>query len=226
MFLQSYPAKGTALISLTRGEERMIEWIAVFIEHAEYLGIFLLMVLENIFPPIPSEIILPLSSFSISRGELDPVFVLTAATLGSVAGAIFWYMIGKWVGEDKLFYFIERYGRWLAISAKDFHKTSRFFQKHCGKAVFLGRMIPAFRTLISIPAGLVNMSFGKFLFYSTLGTVLWSGALIYAGYALEEGYQKISEYVGIATNIIFAGIIFLYFYKLWTFEKPERQKEK
>lgn len=202
----------------------MIEWITGLIERFEYLGIFLLMLLENIFPPIPSEIILPLSGFSVSRGQLDPALVLLAASLGSLAGAIFWYWVGKWFSEDKLARFIEHHGRWLAISPNDYRKTFNFFHKHSGKAVFLGRMIPAFRTLISIPAGLVNMPFGRFLFFSTLGTVLWSGLLIYAGYALEDKYQTVASYVSTATNIIFAGIIVLYFYKLWKFKKPETEQ--
>jgi membrane protein DedA with SNARE-associated domain len=192
----------------------MIDWITSLIEQYEYFGIFLLILIENIFPPIPSEIILPLSGFAVSQGKLDPLLVLLSATLGSLAGAVFWYLIGKWIGQQRLERFIHRHGRWLAISTKDYEKTTRFFEKHCGKAVFVGRMIPAFRTLISIPAGLVKMPWGKFLLYSSAGTLLWSGLLIYAGYALEDEYQQISNYIDVATNLIIGGIVVLYFYRL------------
>ncbi len=197
----------------------MLDWILKFIEKFEYLGIFLLMLLENIFPPIPSELILPISGLSVANGELDPIFVLISASLGSICGALFWYFIGKWIGKSRLENFFEKYGHWLAITKKDFSKTYNYFEKNSGKAVFIGRMIPAFRTLISIPAGIVNMQLGRFLMFTTLGTLIWSGLLIYAGYALKDQYMEVSGYVGAATNVIFVFLVIVYIYKVFRFRK-------
>lgn len=203
----------------------MIEWITSFIEEMRYIGVFLLMLLENIFPPIPSEFILPLCGLSIARGELDPVLLLLSGSSGSLAGAVFWYILARKINENKLEHFIKHHGPWLAITWEEYQNTLHFFEKHSNKAVFLARMVPTFRTLISVPAGLVKMPIGRFLAFTTLGTLIWSATLMYAGYTLKDEYEQISKYIGYIGNIIFAGIIILYLYKL-IFSKKQKSKEK
>lgn len=111
------------------------------------------MFLENVFPPIPSEVIMPAAGFAAGQGRLSLIGVIVAGTVGSVAGALFWYYVGKWIGADRLRRWAGRHGRWLTLAPKDIDRVDRWFDQHSGKAVFLGRLVPALRTLISVPAG-------------------------------------------------------------------------
>lgn len=176
----------------------------------------MLMLIENIFPPIPSEIILPLSGFMSAQGELNPFALLASSTAGAVAGALFWYYIGFKMGEQRVGRWIEKHSRWLALSTSDYHKIERFFDRHSGRSVFFGRMIPTFRSLISLPAGIFAMGMTRFLIYTTLGSMIWNSFLIYAGYALGDEYSRIAGPIGWVANIIVAGIVILYLYRLIT----------
>jgi len=167
----------------------LFQWIVNTVSQSGYGGIILLMFLENIFPPIPSELIMPLAGFAAARGDLNMAGVIAAGTIGS----ILWYYAGRWVGSERLKRLAARHGRWLTVSPADIATAETWFNRHCGKTVLIGRLIPAIRTLISVPAGIARMSLGRFLLFSAIGTVLWSGLLAAAGYVLESEYTRVAD---------------------------------
>ena len=179
-----------------------------------YLGVFALMLLENIFPPIPSELIMPLAGFVAARGDLNFIAVILVGTAGSVVGALPWYYAGAKLGQARMKRFAERWGHWLTLSPEDVDKASEWFDRHGKGAVFFGRLIPAVRTLISVPAGIAGMSMTKFLIYSTLGSLIWTALLALAGYLLESQYEKVSEYMNpISTGVVVLMVLY-YLYRL------------
>lgn len=185
----------------------MLEWITNTMDSLGYLGIGLLMFLENLFPPIPSELIMPLAGLTVAQGKLQFAPVVVAGVVGTVLGALPWYYAGKILGEQRLKRLADRYGKWLTISSKDITEAKRWFDKHGGKAVFFCRIVPGVRTLISLPAGISNMHLVPFLLYSTLGTLLWVGLLTYAGYALGENYALVEEYLAPVSKIVLIALI-------------------
>lgn len=180
----------------------MTDWIQNLMDSMGYLGILLLMVLENIFPPIPSELIMPSAGFAAARGDMSLGMVVLMGTLGSVLGTLPLYYIGKAFGEDKLIAWADKHGKWLTLSGKDIKKADDWFDRHGSKAVLFGRMVPGIRSLLSLPAGMSEMPLPKFLIYSAIGSALWSAALAYAGYALGENYDRVEQYVGPASKVI------------------------
>lgn len=180
----------------------MTDWIQNLMDSMGYLGILLLMVLENIFPPIPSELIMPSAGFAAARGDMSLGMVVLMGTLGSVLGTLPLYYIGKAFGEDKLVAWADKHGKWLTLSGKDIKKADDWFDRHGSKAVLFGRMVPGIRSLLSLPAGMSEMPLPKFLIYSAIGSALWSAALAYAGYALGENYDRVEQYVGPASKVI------------------------
>ena len=163
------------------------QWVAQW----GYLGIFAAMVLENVVPPIPSEVIMPLAGFYVGQGQLNFVGVVLAGLLGTVVGALPWYGLGRLVNERRLGGWIERHGRWLGVPATDLEQSRGWFQRHGAAVVFWGRLIPAIRTLISVPAGIELMPFGPFLFWTTAGSLVWNLALTSAGWLLGSQWQRV-----------------------------------
>lgn len=194
----------------------MFGFIERIIGSAGYPGIALLMLLENVLPPLPSELIMPMAGFVAASGQLNLVGVIIAGTLGSVVGALPWYYLGKVLGRERLKQWAGRHGRWLTLAPADVDKANDWFEKHCGKAVFFGRLVPAVRTLISVPAGLFGMSLRRFLTYTTLGSALWTTALAYAGFSLRDNYEQVAHWLNPATNVIVAGIVLVYLYRVVT----------
>jgi membrane protein DedA with SNARE-associated domain len=198
-------------------------WIAQLIERTGYLGVALLMFLENVFPPIPSELIMPMAGFTAARGDLRFIGIVIAGTAGSVAGALLWYYVGKLVTTRRIKAWAQKHGRWLTLKPDDVDKASAWFEKHGGKAVLIGRLVPTVRTLISVPAGIFGMGVRKFLALTLLGSGLWSTALTAAGYLLEDRYEQVGRYLNpVATGII-AIIVLVYFYRLVTWRKGARR---
>lgn len=195
----------------------MFDWIVRMVEQTGYLGVALLMFAENLFPPIPSELILPLAGFTAARGDMSLPLVVAAGTAGALAGALFWYVIGRWVGSDRLKHWAEHHGRWLTIAPDEVDRASAHFREHGGRAVLIGRMIPAVRTLISIPAGVTGMALTPFLLYTALGTVIWTTFLATAGYLLEDRYQQVAGWLNPVSNIVAVGIALWYAYRVATF---------
>lgn len=194
----------------------MLERLIELLEQAGYPGIAALMFLENLFPPIPSEVIMPSAGFSAGRGELSLPGVIVAGTAGSVAGALFWYYAGKWIGAERLKNWAGRHGRWLTLKPRDVDRVDDWFDQHCGKAVLFGRLVPAIRTLISVPAGIFGMSLPRFLLFSTLGTVVWTALLAIAGYLLQDQHDRVVQYMGPVANVIFGLIVATYLYRVAT----------
>jgi membrane protein DedA with SNARE-associated domain len=194
----------------------MFDWITGFVERSGYFGIALLMLAENVFPPIPSELIMPLAGFAAARGDLNLALAVLAGAIGSLLGATLWYYVGRWVGCERLKRFAARHGRWLTLAPEEIDHAQDWFRRHGGKAVLLGRLIPAVRTLISVPAGVAGMPLPAFLAYSALGTALWTALLAAAGYLLEGQYERVSAWVNPASNLVFGAIALWYLYRVAT----------
>jgi membrane protein DedA with SNARE-associated domain len=199
----------------------MVEWITGTMESLSYFGVGLLMFLENIFPPIPSELIMPLAGFTVVKGKMAFIPVVLAGIIGTVLGAFPWYYIGRIFSEERLKNLADKYGKWLTISSKDIEKANRWFTIHGSKAVFFGRLVPGVRTLISLPAGMNNMSLTVFLIYSTLGTTLWVLLLTTAGYVLGDQYELVEKYLAPVSKIALLSIII--WFVLWWIRKQIRR---
>jgi membrane protein DedA with SNARE-associated domain len=196
----------------------MFGWILSILESGGYAGIFFLMILENIFPPIPSEIIIPLAGFAAAEGDLNLVMVILVATTGSVVGCLPWYFAGRYFGIERLKRWSLKYGRLLTLSPENIDTAQAWFKRYGYLSVFAGRLIPAIRTLISLPAGIVRMPLIPFLMFSFFGSALWTTALVLVGYGLESQYEKAAGYVDIVSNAIIAAIIGYYLYRVVTFD--------
>lgn len=194
----------------------MFEFITNFLEKSGYLGVFLLMALENIFPPIPSELIMPFAGFVVARGDLNLVGVLLAGTGGSIAGALPWYWGARKYGKGRLKAFADRHARWMTVGSDDIDKAIAAFDRHGRSVVLFGRLIPAIRTLISVPAGLACMSWGQFLLYSTIGSLAWTGVLTGAGFVLESNFEQVGKYVDPVSKGIFGILLAWYVYRVIT----------
>ncbi|WP_033339985.1 DedA family protein [Catenuloplanes japonicus] len=188
-------------------------WAVSIMETLGAPGAGLLIALENLFPPLPSEVILPLAGFAASRGDLSLAAALFWTTAGSVAGAAILYWIGAAIGRDRLRAIADRLP---LIKLSDMDRTEAWFAKHGGKAVFFGRMIPIFRSLISVPAGVQRMRFGRFLLYTTLGSAIWNAVFVIAGYVLGENWHVVEETVSayskgvLAVCLVVAAVFVLY----------------
>ncbi|MEZ0496636.1 DedA family protein [Sphingomonas sp. IW22] len=200
----------------------MTEWITNLIEKSGYAGIALLMFLENLFPPLPSEVIMPMAGFTASQGELSIAGVLAAGTVGTLSGAIFWYSVAKWLGEERLKRWADRHGRWITLSPKDIDRIDDWFDAHARWAVPLGHLVPGIRTLISIPAGLFDMPPARFVLLTTLGAGVWTSALGLAGYVLGKQYDAVEQWLGPASTVIMAAILLYYIYRVATFRRHEQ----
>ncbi|WP_299653528.1 DedA family protein [uncultured Jannaschia sp.] len=192
----------------------MFDLISGWIATGGPWGVFALMVLENIFPPIPSELVMPLAGFQAAEGTLSLLAVLLAGIAGSVAGALPWFYAGRLVGRAQLRRLAERHGVWLTMEAGDVDATIAWFDRHGGKAVFLGRMVPGVRTLISVPAGLADMALIRFLILTALGSAVWVSLLTAAGYLLRSQYERIGAWLDPVTTAIVIGIVGLYLFRL------------
>ena len=180
------------------------DWIKGVIETLGYPGIVLVMALENVFPPIPSELVMPLAGFMANEGTFNLIAVIVAGMLGSVLGALILYYFGAWAIELVIRRFIRRWGRYAFISENDLDVSLGYFHRHGEAVIFFGRLIPIVRSLISVPAGMDRMPLGKFLFYTVIGTTIWSGILSYAGWVLKENYALVAGYVERYQNLVIA----------------------
>ena len=188
----------------------MADWIIRTIESMGYFGVVCLMFLENVFPPIPSEFIMPLAGFMVSKEEQTLSGVVLAGTIGSVLGALALYYAGYFIGEERLNRLIEKYGRWLTISLEDLERAKRWFAKHGRMAVLVCRLVPGIRSLISIPAGIARMPLVPFLFYTAMGAGFWTTMLAYTGYVLGEKFQQVERYLNPFSYIVLLAIALIY----------------
>lgn len=200
----------------------MLDLITAVIGALGAFGIFLLMFAENVFPPIPSEIILPLAGYSAAQSGAPILIVVVAATSGSVAGAMFWYWIGRAIGLDRVREFARHHGRWLTMSPREVDGVDRWFERFGPLAVLIGRMVPGIRTLISIPAGVARMRLLPFLLWTSLGSVIWTSGLVLAGYEFGERYQTVALIIEPVSNAILAGMLAAYLWRVAAFRKVRR----
>jgi len=180
----------------------MKEWVIETMSSLGYWGIGWLMFLENLFPPIPSELIMPLAGFTAAQGKMQLLPAIAAGVIGTVLGAFPWYYLGKIVSEERIKGWADRYGKWLGISGADIDKSNRWFDRQGKKAVLLCRMVPGVRTLISLPAGINAMPMIPFLLYSTIGTILWVTFLTMTGYFLGNNYELVDKYLEPVSKIV------------------------
>ncbi len=199
----------------------MFDFITKFLESSGYLGVFALMALENVFPPIPSELIMPFAGFVAARGDLHVAGVLIAGTAGSIAGALPWYYAARIYGKERLENFADKHARWMTVTHGEIDHALEAFERHGRKVVLFGRLIPAIRTLISVPAGLACMPLGQFLLFSTIGSLIWTGILTGAGFLLESQYERVAEYVDPVSKAILVGLVLWYVYRVITW-KPAK----
>ena len=199
----------------------MTDWIIQTISELGYLGIFLVMLAESIFPPIPSELIIPFAGFAAANGTLDFFGVLAAATIGAVVGMLPWYLAGRLFGLDRLRRLADRYGRLLTMNAQEIDVAVGFFRRFGPVIVLFGRLMPIIRTLISIPAGLARMPLPVFLLASTAGALVWNTVLTLAGYLLHEHYELVEVVLDPLSYIVLAGVVLLYIFRVVTW-KPSR----
>jgi membrane protein DedA with SNARE-associated domain len=185
-------------------------------------GIGLLMFLENVFPPIPSELIMPLAGYLATQGDMNILTVIAAGTGGSLLGTLPWYYLGHRLGHEGVSRLAKKHGRWLTMSPSDVDAACDRFKRHGNSSVLLGRLIPTVRTLISVPAGVSNMPLGQFLVFSSIGTLLWTAALASAGFLLGQAYSVIQDYVDPISTAVLVILVGVYIFRVATFkEEPE-----
>lgn len=188
----------------------MANWVMEIIHSTGHAGIVMLMFVENVFPPIPSELIMPLAGYMVTQGRLSFLGIVVAGTFGSVLGALPLYYLGKAIGEERLKKLADRHGRWLTVSRRDIERAKRWFDKHGGVAVFICRLIPGIRSLISIPAGINRMNLASFLLYTAMGASLWTALLAYAGYLLGRNFSDLAEYLDPVANVVLGAVLVAY----------------
>ncbi|PYI55748.1 DedA family protein [Paenibacillus flagellatus] len=182
----------------------MQNWITDFMEQYGYIGIFLMIALENLFPPIPSEVILTFGGFMTTYSGMTVPGVIAAATAGSVVGAVILYGIGRLLDVSRLEKIVDRWGRLLRVKRDDIRKADAWFDKYGYWTVFFCRMVPLIRSLISIPAGMSNMRFSLFLLFTTLGTLIWNVVLVMVGAAVGQSWEDIVGFMDVYSNIAYA----------------------
>ena len=199
----------------------MNDWVVRLIEQSGYLGVAFLMFLETVFPPIPSEVIMPVAGVAAAKGKMHYGLVVAAGTSGAMLGNIVWYLAARALGVHRLRPFIARYGRWLTVNWREVERAERWFRSNGVFFVFLGRMLPTVRSLVSVPAGLLRMRFKSFLVASTLGTAGWTALLAGAGYKLQENVGDVERWVGPAANAVLVVLAAGYLWRLWTHKGDE-----
>ena len=201
----------------------MSQWIVSLVANGGYFGIAFLMFLENVFPPIPSEIIMGLAGIEVGQGEMNFEAVILAGTIGSTLGNYAWYLLGRFYGFRRLEGFVDRWGRWLTLEWEDIQKINRLFTRHGGKIIFVFRFLPAFRTIVSLPAGLFKMGHVRFLIATFAGAMIWNIILTSAGYYLGRNFRTIDDYIGPISTAAIAAIALFYVYRVITWKPRARR---
>lgn len=202
----------------------MHELIVEIVDRLGLLGIALLMALENIIPPMPSEAIMGSAALAIEQGRLSFWPVMIAGTLGTLAGNYFWFWVGYRLGYERLAPFIERYGRWLTLEWEDVERASIFFYKHGHWMVLLLRTTPVMRTMISLPAGLSHMPIGRFVVFTAIGAACWNAILIGGTQWLVRTFPGAAQWIGIAIIATVVLAVVGYLYRLFTW-KPRAERD-
>lgn len=195
--------------------DSLAAWVTRVIEALGYPGLTILVALESVFPPIPSEIILPLAGFMTGVGRFSFPLVLLATTAGSLVGALVLYGIGAAVGKQRVRQFVAQYGKWALLTPQDLARAEQWFDRYGPIAVVVGRLVPVVRSLVSIPAGYSRMPLGQFVLLTGFGSALWNGTLVALGWALGENWHIIEEYVGWLQYVVIAVAVLLVIRFIW-----------
>jgi membrane protein DedA with SNARE-associated domain len=193
----------------------MIDLVQWFVAHLGYAGIALLTLVETIFPPLPSEVIIPLAAVSAQQASMNAWGVIAAGTLGSMAGNLFWFALAWRFGMARFSRLVERHGRWFTADWREIERAEGYFLRHGALFICLGRLLPAIRTFISVPAGLAHMPPARFLLWSSLGTAAWTGILAGAGWQLGARYRDIQTVLAPLTAIIILPFVAWYLWRLY-----------
>jgi membrane protein DedA with SNARE-associated domain len=191
------------------------QWIIDLINQSGYLGIGFLMFLETLFPPIPSEVIMPVAGLAAARGTMNIYAVIASGTAGAMLGNYFWYLAARVIDIKRFKPFIERFGRWLTLDWAEIERAEKLFGTRGWAIIFFGRMLPTLRSLISIPAGLLHMRLSTFVIWSTLGTAIWTAGLGMAGYILGRHFPEIDKIIGPLSIAVIVAIVLAYIWRLW-----------
>jgi len=203
----------------------MSDWVVRLIEQSGYLGVGFLMFLETIFPPIPSEVIMPVAGVAAAQGKLGFIPVVASGTAGAMLGNTVWYLAARALGVERLKPVIRDYGRWLTISWPEVQRAQRWFALHGMAFVLLGRLVPTIRSLVSVPAGLLKLRFRTFFIASLVGTAVWTAVLAGAGYKLQENVSEVGRMIGPVSNAILIVLAAGYAWRLWTHRNQKHSGE-
>lgn len=199
------------------------DWVTDVVETLGYAGVAFLVALENVFPPIPSEVVLPLAGFTAARGTENVVGMVIAATVGSMVGAWALYYFSAAIGEHRIRALVDRYGRLLRLDGGDIDRAESWFDRRGTIAVLVGRCVPLIRSLVSIPAGFNRMSIVQFSAYTLIGSLVWNSALVGAGYALGDQWHKVGDWVGYLQYVVILAVIAAFAVFAWRkFGPPAR----
>lgn len=202
----------------------MENWITDIMSQYGYIGIFLLIMLENIFPPIPSEVILTFGGYMTTQSSMTEMGVILVSTAGSIAGAVILYGIGRMLDVKRLEKIVDRYGRVLRLTRKDIYKADSWFDKYGIWTVLFCRLIPLIRSLISIPAGMSNMKFGLFLLFTTLGTLIWNTILVSVGAAVGDNWESIVAVMDVYSNIVYVLLVLAGLAVIWWYLRFRKRR--
>lgn len=199
----------------------MTDWVQEMIAQGGYLGVFLLMFAETIFPPIPSEVIMSMAGLQAAKGSMSLAGAIMIGAAGAMLGNIVWYFVARWLGLDRFKPLIDRHGRWLTMDWAEVNRGERWFERHGYLFVFLGRMMPTIRSLVSIPAGLVKMPLVPFLLWSSIGTAGWTAMLAIGGWILGTRFSDMEAWLGIFSILLIASLVAWYLWRVATW-RPSR----
>lgn len=185
----------------------MTDWITDIVDRLGYVGVAFLVALESVFPPIPSELILPLAGFVAGRGDANFLGMVVAATIGSLVGAWILYGISAGIGPARLHRFVQRYGRWFGVQAADLVRAEAWFDRRSNYAVLFGRCVPLIRSIVSVPAGFRRMPIVRFTIATTVGSLVWNLALIGGGALLGNRWEELGDYVAIFQWLVIVVIV-------------------
>lgn len=194
----------------------LTDWVIDVIDAIGYAGVAFLVALENVFPPIPSEIVLPAAGFAANQGDANVILMIVAATIGSVVGAWVLYGVSAAIGPIRVHNFTVKYGRWFGVSAHDLDRAEDWFDDHSNKAVMICRCVPLIRSLVSVPAGFRRMAPVPFTIYTTIGSAVWNTLLVGAGYLLGDNWEQVGEYIDVIQYVVIAIILLAVAYWVWT----------
>lgn len=198
----------------------MTDWVQQLIADGGYLGLFLLMFAETVFPPIPSEVIMSMAGLQAAKGMMLLPVAIAAGSAGAMLGNIVWYLAARWLGLERLRPLVERHGRWLTVDWAEIDRGERWFMRHGYLFVCLGRMLPTARSLISVPAGLMRMRFLPFLLWSSVGTLGWSTMLAAGGWILGTRFAAMEAWLGIASTLLLVALGGFYLWRVLTWKAP------